>query len=469
MNREPLFGLKTGFLSKQTAGLIRGFLQKKYSIHCGVTVPLGFEPSPIYPGLGLIDDKATGTVGKGIIVGSIRMGYGHHRMAMSVYTHSLSKKIPTYLHDILAIDSNESKAIADIDNSYSYFSRLSADIGGAVEWAWGQLMAQGNITSLELSCQLADLYRNLISHLPKDNPIITTYPLNGQMAVAAGFKNVIHLICDNHPQYYLLVPGAMNLVQSPSSYMKFHEMGVPKENLSVAGHWVSEDIAKNAITDSENRVRRIDTKKKRRFLIPIGGAGAQKGYVKELIRLSKERLNLKKYFFWINTGDHIKVLNSLEEFLNAQKIPYKSVLTWEDLKQFISRHPLREDDDNEKAPPVVLFHFPSHTEAFSATDKLIRIADVLVTKPSELAFFPIPKLFIRRVGDHEAASVHRSLELGEGTVECREPEHAKDLIEIFTHSDDLLLRMNERVIKNSIESVYNGSKAAVEMAENWLR
>ena len=28
-------------------------------------------------------------------------------------------------------------------------------------------------------------------------------------------------------------------------------------------------------------------------------------------------------------------------------------------------------------------------------------ADVLVTKPSELAFYPVPKLFIKRVGGHE--------------------------------------------------------------------
>lgn len=147
----------------------------------------------------------------------------------------------------------------------------------------------------------------------------------------------------------------------------------------------------------------------------------------------------------------------------VQKIPYLSINTWEDLIHFIERHPLRSED-NENNPPVVLFHFPSHTEAFSATDRLIRITDVLVTKPSELAFYPVPKLFIRRVGDHEAASVLRSLELGEGTVECREVIHAKELIHIFTESEDLLLRMNESVIRNTIEGIYNGSKAAVEMS-----
>ena len=457
-----MFGLETGFLSKQTAGLIRGILQKRYSIG-NTTVPLFSSPSPLYPGLDLISDKGNQTLQKRLVVGSIRMGYGHHRMALSVYSHSLKKQIPTYLHDLLAIQSPEATAIADIDYGYSYFSRLSAEIGGPVEWLWGGLMSQGNLTSLELSCQLAELYKGLMNGIPTDSPVITTYPLNGQIAVASGFQKIIHLVCDNFPQYYLLVPKALNLVQSPSAYSKFIQMGVPKENIAVAGHWVSEDIVSNAVTDSENRVRRIDANKCRRFLIPIGGAGAQKGYVLDLIRLSKKHLLNKKAVFWINTGDHTKVLKAIEEFLIVQKIPYLSINVWEDLIQFIGRHPLRSED-HENNPPVVLFHFPSHTEAFSATDRLIRVSDVLVTKPSELAFYPIPKLFIRRVGDHEAASVVRSLELGEGTVECREASHAKELIHIFTESDDLLLRMNESVIRNTLEGIYNGSKAAVEMA-----
>jgi hypothetical protein len=468
MNREPLFGLNAGYLSKQSASLTRIFLQKKYGILPDQPVKLGSVPSPLHPGLGLIKNDLSTPVGKGLIVGSIRMGYGHHRMALSVYSHSLSKKIPTYLHDLLAIESNESKAIHDIDQGYSYLSRLSAEMGGPVEWIWGQLMSQGNLTSLELSCQLAELYKNLMISLPKESPVVTTYPLNGQIAVASNFKTVIHLICDNFPQHYLLVPGAMNLVQSPSSYSKFVAMGVPKENLAVAGHWVSEEIAKNAISDSENRIKRVDEKKKRRFLIPIGGAGAQRSFVQDLILLAKKGLLDRDFHFWINTGDHTKVLNGFEEFLNTQKIPYKALLTWEQLLEFISDHPLKEDE-RDKTPSVVLFNFPTHTEAFSATDKLIRIADVLVTKPSELAFFPIPKLFIRRVGDHEAAAVIRSLELGEGTVECREAKHAFELVEIFGYSNDIINRMNERVIKNTNDGIYNGSKVAVEMAERALK
>jgi hypothetical protein len=94
----------------------------------------------------------------------------------------------------------------------------------------------------------------------------------------------------------------------------------------------------------------------------------------------------------------------------------------------------------------------------------MEVADVLVTKPSELAFFPIPKIFIRRVGDHEAASAFRSMELGEGTMECREVEHAVEMIRLFSETDGIFTRMNECIIRNAREGIYNGAKFSVELA-----
>ena len=36
--------------------------------------------------------------------------------------------------------------------------------------------------------------------------------------------------------------------------------------------------------------------------------------------------------------------------------------------------------------------------AVYATNILMRVSDVMITKPSELSFYPVPKLFIQRVG-----------------------------------------------------------------------
>ena len=64
--------------------------------------------------------------------------------------------------------------------------------------------------------------------------------------------------------------------------------------------------------------------------------------------------------------------------------------------------------------------------AVAATDLLVPVVDVLACKPSELAFYPVPKLMIRRVGDHEAFSASRANELGDGTEEARTVADAVD-------------------------------------------
>ena len=61
----------------------------------------------------------------------------------------------------------------------------------------------------------------------------------------------------------------------------------------------------------------------------------------------------------------------------------------------------------------------------------MRSCDVLVTKPSELAFYPVPKLFIRRVGKHEMWGAIHSAEVGDGTLECRDIPHTIQMLELF--------------------------------------
>ena len=60
---------------------------------------------------------------------------------------------------------------------------------------------------------------------------------------------------------------------------------------------------------------------------------------------------------------------------------------------------------------MTLFAFADYFPAVATTDLVGRVADVLCAKPSELAFYPIPKLNIRRVGDHEAISAALTLAL----------------------------------------------------------
>lgn len=112
---------------------------------------------------------------------------------------------------------------------------------------------------------------------------------------------------------------------------------------------------------------------------------------------------------------------------------------------------------------VTLFAFSSYFPAVATTDLVSRVSDVLCSKPSELAFYPVPKLNIRRVGDHEAYSALRSSELGDGTLEVRELDEALKYVELFGQSD-LLGEMNDCIVRNASMGVYDGCKTAVEIA-----
>lgn len=85
---------------------------------------------------GLIDpnDKK-----KTIVVATIRMGFGHHRLAYSACSWALEQGYTTIFHDLINIQSEESKLIGSADTIYSKMSRLSTEIGGPIEYLWGKV------------------------------------------------------------------------------------------------------------------------------------------------------------------------------------------------------------------------------------------------------------------------------------------------------------------------------------------
>jgi hypothetical protein len=458
---NPPFGLKADPVSNALIRIIREVLVRRYGIESGRPIPLKSRPSEHLEGLELLEQGEGGSVSSGLIVGSVRMGYGHHRMGYSVCSWAIANNVTPYLHDLLALESPESNLVRETDDLYSFFSRLASEWGGPVEWLWGVITTNGDVNSLEFSLRLAEVLTNTMAALDSSLPVVSSYPMNGQIAAACGFKRVVNLVPDYYPQYYLLVPGALNLVQGPDAYDQFVKMGLPKDNLAVAGHWVSRDIAVNAASDSEKRIARLNQRKPLRILFSVGGAGAQKGFLLSWLEKSNELLGSGGVQFLINTGDHKAVFEALTRRLGQLNIDFSAVTNYSEVNALCRSHPL---DGAELKHSVTVFHFEAHADAFVATDHLIRICDVLATKPSELAFYPVPKLFVKRVGDHEAASALRSARLNEGTEELREPSLVHSMVERMCREPEVLLEMNEAVIRHAATGIYNGSKAAVEMA-----
>lgn len=76
--------------------------------------------------------------------------------------------------------------------------------------------------------------------------------------------------------------------------------------------------------------------------------------------------------------------------------------------------------------------------AVYASNYLLRVAGILINKPSELAFYPIPQIFNEHVGGHEMWGAIPGAELGEGTVEVRTVSETLQAIDLLTHENDLL-------------------------------
>lgn len=434
-------------------------------------IPFTTKPSPIVKGLQLLEPSSEVDVkallgDKKVIVGSVRMGYGHHRMAYSALTWAIELGAEPFLLDILAPDCIEADIVRNMDHAYSKMSRMAAQCGGVVDQMWGKMMLQGDANALRCCVGLAEKIRPIMASFPRDVPVISSHPFIGNMAVACGFKTVINLVFDNFPQYFIIVPGAMNLLQSPSYFDKLLDMGCPAANMQVAGHWVSSDIALNVKKDCEARLSRCKNPAlPRRFLITVGGAGAQKLYLEQLLQGLAEDLRANKLRIYINCGDHKHIADAVVKTLTSLKLVYDEVNTTEQTEELCSREPLAALCEPAGWKAVTLLRFDTHFAAFRCTDLVIRIADVLVTKPSELAFFPIPKLHIRRVGEHEAFSAVRSTELGDGTVECREIPHAlRKAAQLMEPNSPLFSLMCESIIKAASVNTYEGSKVACTLA-----
>jgi hypothetical protein len=99
-----------------------------------------------------------------------------------------------------------------------------------------------------------------------------------------------------------------------------------------------------------------------------------------------------------------------------------------------------------------------------STNLLMRSADVLVTNPSELSFYPIPKLFIKRVGSCEQWGAVHSAETGDGTLECMDIPHTIQMIDMFLRDENFIGNMCKNIVKNKKYGLYNGAYHVVEAA-----
>ena len=193
----------------------------------------------------------------------------------------------------------------------------------------------------------------------------------------------------------------------------------------------------------------------------IGGAGAQKEIFAAIIKYLIPYIREQKAALYVNVGDYKNVWEAL-----LQEIPeMKSLSTehfdyWEETEGFAQK----ALDADQEVTGIHGFWHANIFEAVYCTNLLMRSADVLVTKPSELAFYPIPKLFIKRVGKHEMWGAIHSAEIGDGTLECRDIPHTLQMVDMFLNDDLILSDMCDNIMVNKSIGIYDGAYKVVELA-----
>ena len=168
----------------------------------------------------------------------------------------------------------------------------------------------------------------------------------------------------------------------------------------------------------------------------------------------------KQAALFVNVGDHRDVWESIcSEIKGIEKITREHFDDFEATRRFA---------ENALEKPVYGIHAFCHSDIFAAvysTNILIRCTDVLITKPGELSFYPVPKLMIKRVGGHEAWGAIRAAEIGDGTYEITSSAEICAMIAEMQKNTDILKMMCDSIRTAKQAGIYDGAYNVIKLAE----
>ena len=409
---------------------------------------------------------------KGIIVGNIRMGFGHYRISMAMASAAHAMGYTPYWMDLNSYGQTTcTKVISSQNDLYSLGSRISQKSRLFNRFVWEPINYEGfRQLSYNASDQKnAELMATVFRNVPKEIPVIGTHVWPAQAAVHAGMKYVVNAIPDNWPMALHLAEDSVHTVQTHYAWQGYKILNgmqkekilkpMPEGSLVYTGHYIDHELVSNIEEDCAARMRRKAAGEPMRFLLTIGGAGAQKEIFASIIRHLLPAIREKRAALYINVGDYLNVWTDLRlEIPELGKLSQEHLDNWEDTLRFT------EEALTGRVENVHVFYHADIFQAVYATNLLMRSCDVLVTKPSELAFYPVPKLFIRRIGGHEQWGAIHSAEMGDGTLECRDTAHTLQMVDLFLSGDELLKGMCESIIRNKKQGLYDGAYRVVEIA-----
>ena len=413
-----------------------------------------------------------GADGKPVIVGNIRMGFGHYRISMAMASAAHAMGYTPYWLDLASFKGTTGSAmIAHQNDLYSMGSRLSQKVGLFNRLVWEPLNSEG---FRQLSYNSADqknteLCVPIFRDIDKDTPYVGTHVWPSQAAVHAGMTHVVNAIPDNWPMALHLAEGSIHTVQTPSAYLGYHQLRgmdssrqllpMPEGSLFYTGHYVDHELVANIHADCERRRSRVAGNGPVRYLLSVGGAGAQQGLFAAIVTHVLPYVRSGAATLFVNVGDHKNVWHALKKQVRGL-----SAVSVEHFGSFAEVDEFARAALDGEAGGVHAFWDEDIFSAVYSSNVPMRCSDVLVTKPSEFSFYPVPKLMIHRVGGHEAWGAIRSAEVGDGTYELDDTNEVLDMIDSFQNDRALIPFMCDRIEDANAQGVYDGAYKVISLA-----
>ena len=445
---------------------------KKYGDDSSAHYKIGFEPIPTLDFLGaenLVFKQEAGKFDeKALIVGNIRMGFGHYRISIAMASAAKALGYHPYWLDLASFDATGSKMIRQQNDLYSLASRISQKSKLFNKLVWEPLNCEGfkKISYNAKDQKNSELLVPIFESIPKDIPYIATHVWPSQGAIHAGMTHVVNAIPDNWPMGLHLSEGAIHAVQTPYAYLGYKMLngfdkkplkGLPESDLKEVGCFVDHELLVDLEKDNEARRTRAESGKPLRFLLTVGGAGAGFKQFLEMVSHLLPYVKANKVALFLNFGDHKSVYEKMLEKLGSLDC-VTFFDQFEELKAFQKK--MKEED----VSGIYCIYNKNLFEAVYSTNLLMPVCDYLVTKPSELVYYPIPKLFMRHIGGHEVYGAIHGREFGDATWECPDKKSVTKMLDRLIEDREILIHMTKAIDHLKARGYYDGAYECVKLA-----
>ena len=472
-NSSVIFGNPMSKKTIKKANKSKRKYQGKYGDDSKVDYKIGFEKIDTLDFIGaknIVFGKENEKLpDNALIVGNIRMGFGHYRISIAMASCAKALGYEPYWLDLASFDATGSKMIRYQNQLYSKASRISQKSKLFNHFIWEPLNSEGfkKIEYNAVDQKNSELLVPIFKNIDKDVPYIATHVWPAQGAIHAGMTHVVNAIPDNWPMGLHLSEGAIHTVQTPFAYLGYKMLngfgkkplkGIPESDLKMVGRYVDHELLVNLKEDNQKRLDRINKNEPLRFLLTVGGAGAGFDMYLAMIKHLMPYVKQKKVVLFINYGDHKDVYDKI-----LKKVP-----EMKEYKTYFNAYPEFKDFVKNAYDNVVegVYSICNENifEAVYSTNLLMRVSDLLVTKPSELVYYPIPKVFMRHIGGHEVYGAVNGQELGDSTFECPTISSINEMFDRLLMDKEILVHMINEINRLKEQGYYNGAYECVKLA-----